>query len=53
MPVLLPTVAIKVEELVHTPPPVASDSVIVRPTHTSVGPVMAAGVRTTVTVAVV
>lgn len=36
----------------HVPPAVALDSVIVDPAHTSDGPVMAAGMACTVTVAV-
>lgn len=49
IPVLLPIVATLVEELVQIPPLVASVSVIVAPTQTSVGPPIAAGLGLTVT----
>ena len=42
-PVETPTVAIDVLPLVHVPPPVASESVMVLPTATLVNPVIAAG----------
>ena len=48
----VPTVAIEGTVLLHTPPAVASDNVVVVPIHTLTGPdgVMAAGVGLTVTV---
>ena len=51
-PVAAPTVAMPVLPLLHTPPPVASLSVVVCPTHTFIVPVMAAGAAIIVTVAV-
>jgi hypothetical protein len=42
-PLVVPIVAIPVAELVHAPPVVASDSVMLPPTHKDEGPVIAAG----------
>jgi len=49
-PVVLPMVAMAVVVLIHVPPATASPSVIVAPTHTADGPVMAAGIVYTATV---
>ena len=49
-PVVAPTVAVAVEVLLHVIPVVTSPRVIVEPSHTDVGPVMAAGVALTVTI---
>ena len=51
-PVSEPMVAIPVLPLIQVPPLTASLSVIVEPTHTAVGPVMAVGILYTVTTAV-
>ncbi|WP_345078726.1 hypothetical protein [Nemorincola caseinilytica] len=52
MPVLDPTVAIDVALLVHVPPVVAEDNVVVAPIHTDRVPVIVAGAAITVTIAV-
>ena len=52
MPVVEPTVAFTAV-LVHTPPRVASLSVIIPPSHTTGVPVIAAGVAPTVTTVVI
>jgi hypothetical protein len=46
------TVAIPVKVLVHMPPVVTSESGIVMPTHTEVGPVIGAGAGSTAMVVV-
>ena len=43
IPDVEPMVAISVLPLLHTPPVVADDNVVVRPAHTLVVPVIAAG----------
>ena len=48
-PELVPTIAIDVLLLLHLPPGVGSDKLIVEPAHTRFGPVIAAGVGMTVT----
>lgn len=53
VPLLLPTVATDVALLLQVPPPVASLSVMVCPTHTLDGPEIAAGNGTTLMVMVV
>ena len=42
-PVVEPMVAVAVVVLIHVPPATASLRVIVAPTHTALGPVMAVG----------
>jgi hypothetical protein len=49
-PVVLPIVAVVMVVLIQVPPATASLSVIVAPTHTALGPVMAAGIVYTATV---
>ena len=51
-PVVMPTVAVERELLVHVPPAIISVSVIVEPTQTSLLPIMAGGNAYTVTVTV-
>lgn len=51
MPVLLPTVAVPADELLHVPPDVVLDKDVVEPTHTMLVPEIAAGDPFTVTVA--
>ena len=50
IPEVLPMVAMVVVVLIQVPPATASLSVIVAPTHTAPGPVMAAGIVYTATV---
>ena len=52
IPLLKPMVSTAVLLLAHVPPVVASDKVVVKPTHTVMVPVMADGSAFTVTVAV-
>ena len=51
-PVPAPTVAVDEFELLHEPPAVASDNVVVEPAHTLNVPLIAAGVGSTVIVKV-
>jgi hypothetical protein len=51
MPLNEPTVAMEGVPLLHVPPPVGSESVVVYPAQTVKGPVMAATAGFTVTVA--
>lgn len=50
IPEVLPMVAMVVVVLIQVPPATASLRVIVAPTHTALGPVMAAGIVYTATV---
>ena len=52
-PVDVPTVATDVLLLVQVPPPVASNNGVVEPGQTVITPVMPAGVRLTVAVALI
>ena len=47
----VPTVAIPVFRLLHTPPPLTSDKLILKPGHTGMLPVIFAGNGFTVTIA--
>jgi hypothetical protein len=49
VPVAEPIVATEAEELVQLPPPVAVESVVVRPVHANRVPVITAGIGLTVT----
>ena len=49
-PLLLFTVAVPVDPLLHMPPPVVVVSVAVPPTHTAAAPLIAAGTAYTVTI---
>ncbi len=53
MPLDEPIVAMPVDAELHVPPVVASESVVVRPTHTRFDPVILAGSEPTVTVLIV
>jgi hypothetical protein len=53
IPVVEPTVALERSLLLHVPPPVASASVVVEPTHTVEAPVTTAGDAFTLTTVVV